>query len=366
MKPLLIALIAATVTLPHVSQSQVKATSGPVTIGVRTDAMPFVWQDTRTKSYVGFFYDICTVAVKRAGYMFREEPVDASQRKQFFEGAVTAYNLLCDPTTVTLKRLNDFVEDPSLKHLQFSPIIFVANGSYVRLDHSKKSVETLGYFNVRDDEKRPDNCEEIVSNTWSPPQKEQGEEVAVCSTYAQHPFDGAKFKECFKSLVQLRPVPPDPTRVTQGEIWGYVKGTTIEDQVDAEIRKLWNDGDGKLICKQSLDDHKQAVELFCSGRLARYYGDLDIIRASIAMHRTDFDVCPFTEALEEERTFEPYALVISSSDTHPEFSERFVYALYKMFHDGTIKKIYGVNFPNTPPTTYLRKLFEINKVPLGE
>ncbi|WP_372574430.1 transporter substrate-binding domain-containing protein [Ruegeria jejuensis] len=359
---LLMAVFAA--VFPQLSSSQVKATSGPVTIGVRTDAPPFVWRNDQTGSYVGFFYDICTLAVKRAGYMFEEKDVDATKRKAFFEGNGGNYNLLCDPTTVTLERLRHFIDRKGLSHLQFSPILFVANGSYMSLDASQPTDK--GFFDVRDEDKNKENCERLIDATWTPPSGKPPEQEKSCGEYFGDPFSGTKLKNCLSSKIQLRPSPPDPMRITTGEIWGYVKGATIKDHVDAVAQDQWDDGEGKLICEKSLDTHKQAVELFCTGHLARYYGDLDIIRAAISEYVKTGKPCSYTEPPEQERTYEPYALVLSSSELHPDFPERFVHSLYGMFYDGTVQKLYEVNFPGTTPTTYLDKLFQINQVPLGK
>lgn len=220
---------------------------------------------------------------------------------------------------------------------------------------------------VKDGGEKKKICQEIIETTWSPPSKEsQDEEVTPCSKYFEDLSDIAKLKSCLSTKIQLRPSPPDPTRITTGEIWGYVEGTTIKDHVDDVIEKQWDDGEGPLLCEKTLDDHKQAVELFCTGHLARYYGDLDIIRAAISEYTKSGKPCVYNEPPEQERTYEPYAFVLSSSEPHSEFPERFVHALYQMFHDETVQKYYAVNFPGTTPTSYLDKLFQINRVPLGK
>ena len=112
-----------------------------VTIGVRQDARPFAWQaDDNPGTYRGYLVDICTDAATRAGFRFRLVPVDATARERILDGdfavaadgGPVALDLLCDPTTITLARLERFASDPATEHAVFTPIVFVTNGTYVR------------------------------------------------------------------------------------------------------------------------------------------------------------------------------------------------------------------------------------------
>jgi hypothetical protein len=103
-----------------------------IIIAVRRDARPFIWKDRDTGQYLGFFWDICTEAVQRAGYRFRVEEIKAIGRKDFLSTGTQDYDLLCDPTTITLKRLQNFIRKNGASHLVFSPIVFVSNGTSSR------------------------------------------------------------------------------------------------------------------------------------------------------------------------------------------------------------------------------------------
>lgn len=92
-----------------------------VTIGVRDDARPFIWWDPDTKEYLGFFWDVCTEAVQRAGYRFHEVKVEAGKRADFLITGAGDFDLLCDPTTITLKRMQNFAYDGRAPALSSRP-----------------------------------------------------------------------------------------------------------------------------------------------------------------------------------------------------------------------------------------------------
>ena len=62
--------------------------------------------------------------------------------------------------------------------------------------------------------------------------------------------------------------------------------------------------------------------------------------------------------------YEPYAFVISSR-THPGLPEKIDLALYSMFQDGTIERLFAGHFPDTKMSDFLNTLFRINSIPAG-
>ena len=118
-----------------------RATGSSVTIAVRKDAPPFAWQSAEhDATFGGYLVDICRDATTRAGFHYDLQPIDAAARERVLEGDYTLsigqrrvpIDLLCDPTTITLQRLDVLaLHHPDARHAIFSPILFVANGSYV-------------------------------------------------------------------------------------------------------------------------------------------------------------------------------------------------------------------------------------------
>ena len=115
---------------------------------MREDTPPFVSIDASSGAYIGYFPEVCTEAVTRAGFQFTQTSVSAKDRNNFLKSGLGGYDLLCDPTTVTLSRMNTFarmrnritssvgggkpIEGETIEAvaLGFSQIIFVANGAY--------------------------------------------------------------------------------------------------------------------------------------------------------------------------------------------------------------------------------------------
>ena len=128
------------------------ANEDTVVIGVRVDTPPFAWQDDETGAFRGYLNDLCIEAVTRAKYYFELVPVTAAERVGIINGnpdfkteAVLAghvvLDLLCDPTTISLARLQTLLGaiPPYGEGLVFSPIVFVANGSYVTKEEFEPS-----------------------------------------------------------------------------------------------------------------------------------------------------------------------------------------------------------------------------------
>lgn len=307
-------------------------------IAGRKDARPFVWQDDGTGQLLGFLWDICTRATQRAGYSFRPIPIESSEKDDFLASGAGNYDLLCDPTTITLYRMKNFMERIEVSHLVFSPIVFVANGSYARHDNLQKAQPGWGELSATKAKE------------------------ADCSKLSKQAADGIPIAGTSKRWITMV---PDDEKV-RIEIWGYVKGATIGAKLerDKALDAVTPDGSHPLICLQPFASHKEAAEAFCTNRLARYFGDADIIKATIkARSERPGGSCKSGVSFAADGTYEPYALVTSSRNC-PEFPKRFAYALYEMFADGTVDRLFVGHF-GAGKSDYVRTLFQINSVPRG-
>ncbi len=147
------------------------------------------------------------------------------------------------------------------------------------------------------------------------------------------------------------------------EIWGYVEGSTIGETLEAQIGRR-SQGNW-VICPIALPSHTKAAAEFCAHRLARYFGDLDIIKAALTEHRErNGSGCAADNSSANVGTYEPYAFVLSSH-RFPDFPERLTLALYEMFGDGTIERLFAGHFPGAKKSQHLSTLFRINSIPEG-
>lgn len=326
-----------------------------VRIGVRVDARPFIWKDGVTGNYLGFLWDICTEGVQRAGYTFSETEVDAEARADFLRegtlGGGRTLDLFCDPTTITLKRVENFATGRATD-LEFSPIIFVANATHM----TNAGARLLSGAEVD----RPPDCAELIRRADDPA---TGAKAAV-------PQSAPAAKGTWLERLQRRfdftlrqPAQEELPAQRRYEIWGYVGGTTIGEALN-EGRVRAAPASPTVTCLRPMPSHGQAAAAFCEGRLDRYYGDVDIMRAAIADYRSVAgDKCPVDAPVAADVTYEPYALVVSSR--LPEFPERFALALYGMFSDGTVERLFAGHFAEAPRSDYLSTLFRLNRIPAG-
>ncbi len=340
--------------------------TGPlIEIAIREDAAPFAWVEQKgdePASYHGFLWKVCLNAVDRAHYRYNVTKINAEQRKQLLtdghfqvEGISDRkqVNLLCDPTTITLARLRNF-DDPQsgANDLEFSPIVFIANGSYVRKFGAPPLVERKPGMSV------DKFCSEQLSKRppFVPGQFEMPVPPHNKATWSTREDGKRRWW-----LPRLWPRPqPRPDNPTPYEIWGYVEGTTIGDEVDGAIGRV-ND---RVICPEILKSHQEAAWKFCAGGLHRYFGDIELIKAALATQRKmSGNSCAADLSQSGQGTYEPYAFVLSSAHGRGEFPERFSKELYSMFEDGTIDRIFLRHFVRK--SEYLDILFRINSVPQG-
>jgi len=328
MRPLGIAIIALSLLSGGGAGAQELSTDKSlVRMGVRVDAKPFAWQDPASGSFLGFLVDLCTDAVTRAGYPFEQVPITAAERIEVLKGDRGDIDVLCDPTTITLSRMRAFAGLKPPGSVAFSPIVFVANGTYMtRTDLKGVRDEPPG-----DD---PEAC-------LAPPVSE----VAVAS--GATPAAGAAVKAA--SLKYLRA--------------GYVVGTTIGPVISTAIKagglRL---APNERVCAVEKPDHVTGVAAFCGGELDYYFGDADIIEAYVADARSQGLPCE-VEARPRPISYEPYALVIGGRK--PEFRDAFVTALYEVFHHGTADDRFEGHFEGRRMAPFLETLFRINRIPAG-
>ncbi|WP_165814829.1 transporter substrate-binding domain-containing protein [Labrenzia sp. 011] len=324
-----------------------------VRIAARDDARPFIWKDAETGHYLGFFWDICTEAVQRAGFRFESVSIDAAERSAFLSAGKEDIDLLCDPTTITLLRMRNFTRagGGEASHLAFSPIIFVANGTHAVQRFGQKG---WGWGKI------PENIQE-------------GEDY--CRVLKQRPLSDAEQIELPEDDDNAKPDKPwitffppknDAGENSTFEFHGYVEGTTIGNKVELEARlRSSSHKTGPVICTSPMSSHHEAAKAFCEGRVSRYYGDADIVRASISAYRAKPGVsCLNSYTIAPGGTYEPYAFVASSRSI-PEFPELLTFSLYSMFSDGTMERLYKGHFPETQKSQHLNTLFGVNAIPKG-
>ncbi|WP_434050748.1 MAG: hypothetical protein RDA78_15600 [Roseibium sp.] len=348
--------------------AQIDDLPGHVVVGVRTDARPFVWWDESTKGFNGFVYSLCLKAVTHTGYMPAFVKVDSIARTKFLETGAGDYDLLCDPTTLTLSRAMHFADhsksgNKSLGSLHFSPIYFVANGGHVELK-AKSKIIGKGAFQIETEHLQKTNaCVDAIKEVWAPSEIDQDARQARVS---EDQSSQSRLKKWLNDNIQLRYHKPDEkieTPVTNVSVWGYVRGASIEKRVLSDQQESYEDR--TTVCLHVFDTHEEAAARFCDGYLSRYYGDLDIIRATLLVASDTNSACEYEEASEQQRTYEPYAFVVSSG-RYPDFPNKFAAALYALFHSNSVQDEHAASFPGVSTTTYLKTLFLINKVPSGE
>ncbi|MCA1408516.1 transporter substrate-binding domain-containing protein [Ensifer sp. IC3342] len=372
MRPLFTKLVLAALIPAHALTDAARAdTIGgeEITVGVRSDARPFIWQDRNTNGYNGFFWDICTEAVQRAGYRFKAVNVETGKRAKFLSTGAGDFDLLCDPTTITLKRMQNFAYDGGAPHLEFSPIIFVANGSYVQ--QQRRAIAPKAAGNIPEGAPGKPTCNEVVSWLdrvegdkpeawkWWPAPRLRAADLKKAPPHAAEGFFG-----WFNFDFTLRRQPQGgDEKMKTFEVWGYVEGSTSEETV--KLQATAQSRNGLMVCPRAMSSHEDAARAFCSGSLARYYGDVDMIRAALAGYSEDTGTrcaADFTPAA--AGSYEPYAFVVSTRH-FSDFPERLTLALYGMFEDGTVERLFTGHFPETQKSHFLGTLFRINSIPAG-
>lgn len=340
-KPVLVATALCAVTTAALAET----ISPVVNVGIRKEARPFAYFDNQTKTFEGFLVDLCLEAVQKTGFQMKKFEMNVADRDAMLSGKKGTLSsdepyldLMCDPTTITLQRLDmmaahaealdrsDATGELRPDALDFSPIVFLANGSYIERLRSKSDGGTFpGVSNIK-----PDN---------------------LSQTCVAGPGRSPDEMTSFRSA-------------------GVVQATTAQDTLDFAVRKgLLVLNENSAVCAVSYPDHLALITAFCEGELAYYFGDLDIIRAyhnwyldTVGLSGDD-NACPIKVA-PEPISYEPYAFIVSSRI--PGFRQKFNRALYAIFHDGKTIGQMGLHFgENKTLSPFVQSLFSINKIPSG-
>ena len=303
-----------------------------VVIGVREDAPPFAWQDEETSAFRGYLNDLCVEGATRAGFHFQQVRVTAGQRTGVIAGNPTieadegeaTLDLLCDPTTISLSRLQRLIQSGG-ETLTFSPIVFVANGSYV----SKDNLAPTADLAIRNRDGEAEFEKRTGANLW----------VAdcVCLPSKDDP-------SCQRDVGYFRAA--------------YVTGTTAKHNIRQAVTRDRLGIAGTRVCPVEMPSHRAMVRALCAGETpdVQYaFGDTDI--AQFFGKQSACEMRPADHPL----SYEPYALLVS--DHTPGFRPRFIAALYEMFSDQTVAGRFGTYFPGLTKSSALAMLFRINSVP---
>jgi len=323
-----------------------------ITMAVREDAKPFVWKDKNTGQYVGFFWDICTEAVSRSGFHFEARAIDLPGRQKFLELGDGNYDLLCDPTTMTLDRMRNFSDEQNhgkASYLSFSPIVFVANSTFVEHARNIKPAGPTGTVIAPSGS----TCQYVSDKIEPDATSSQGTGGPPPSTDdGQHWYD---FSFSLKAKA--------PPKTDVYEIWGYIKDTSIGEILEASSDSLQNKDKA---CLKHVTTYAEGAREFCQGKWGRLFGDVDLVRAALADYREETgEACPVDPTDNSKARYEPYAFVVSAKNKDV-FPERFTLALYGMFEDGTIGRLFAGHFPeDQKKSQYLTTLFSLNSIPPG-
>jgi ABC-type amino acid transport substrate-binding protein len=312
--------------------------SGPlrVEVAVRIDAKPFAWRDPKSGAFRGYLVDLCREAVLRAGFLPNEIGMSSVEREQVLDGATDSirgvrFDLMCDPTTISLDRLQKLKDRDPPDQLVFSPIVFVANGTYFQ---RKDYVRSLA-------PREPESAVAFVRRLFSG----AGEDAGAAPTGVVYPApegcDELNADQASSSMVVI----------------GHLQGATAR----AVAVRAVHDGvfRGSRVCLRAFESHTTAVAAICGDPDGKdaidvYFGDSDIILAN----RTD--QCAI-EPAPRPRSYEPYALVMSNRTLG--FRERFLIALYELFSDGTANNRFNTYFSGYAQSGPLEALFRINSIP---
>ncbi len=319
------------------------AAQDPLRLGVRVDSAPFAYK-TPDNGYAGFVFELCTFALEAAGLAYAPQDANVSGRLDRLVGNASGpreYDILCDPTSITINRARDYV---------LSAPIFVSGGSFLRSG----------------------KADQIMLN-------EARETLETRPAVAP---DGTRFETTSKDAMVTTPQAnvPDCAGLPEGAIvgarLGYVENTTGRNVID----RAWSSGAPpfslshfQTICATPVDSHADAVEALCRGEISYHFGDRDIIdyyRREIHQTATNCD------ATTDDRSFtvEPYAIVISP-ELDPEIARRVTAGVLRALGSGVRSEsnpdqivalpnyLFAKYFPGRRMSDALRQLYTILRVP---
>jgi len=393
-----------------------------IRIGVLESARPYIWKDEDSDKYNGFFWDLCTKAAHRANYDIRVVPLDASdatKRANTPDGQVpnaeasapepgaselttpetlaglvkgNQIDIVCSPTMATLKHMRKFAEfnsrsdapsppsggSPGKITLSFSPIVFVADFTYFvreKLQDRPKNWGELpetamteltkrhpgldGEAASKTDQADPSNtsCRRVrfwlESSKWL-----EGNHAALPDwpngTYSKN---GSGRFWSFRLTAHSEEELKNKWRY---QFWGYIEKSLISR--DFKNRHNKNESGRHLYCMSPFETYAEAAEEFCAGKLDRLFGDAEMVMAGFKEREEHGHDCGVAPGRAETTVSWPYAFVMSRRGKS-RLPERITHALYSMFQDGTVQRLYAGHFPGKQASQDLSTLFRINAIP---
>lgn len=277
-----------------------------VTVGVRPDARPFVYQENN--EYRGFLFELCDAALEEAGLEPEWRLVNGGDRLPRI-GASGDLDILCDPFTVTTDRASKLV---------LSQILFVSGGGYLLLPDR---IDKLG----------PVAFEELRRR------REAGKPV---DNFENRPITDPAGNEEKRQVRVLPCTEVKPNQIATVRI-GVLSGSTATHIVDNAMMLPDDDSEAirrnsfETVCYEEFDTHKDGMERLCrnwgGGKpypLSYYFGDRDILVALL----NDRSDCQHAEIELGKSLFslEPYAVALSPRTDS---------GIILRFQDGLIKAI---------------------------
>ena len=321
-------------------------------VGVRVDAAPFAWKD-EDGAYRGLIVELCEYAFEAENLDFMM--VDASVGNRLKRLVSTAdekraYDVLCDPTSMTINRARDYF---------LSPPIFVSGGSYLTSDTANvkflREASTSFQERAEAGERTTGADGGVFESVVSEAEKTAPQaQIPNCSSLPESAIVGAKL--------------------------GYVIGTTGRDVID----RAWASGVPPLevsryqtICAKGFASHELAVEALCAGGITHHFGDRDIIDFYRRSYVPAEDKPCDAATAETFYTSEPYAIAISpeldgvtarkviagilvvlGTGVHSNDTDASVVALPSY--------LFARAFPDRHMSETLRQLYTILRVPVGK
>lgn len=322
MRPFLYLLVMALAQ----AMAPMSLAANKVIVGYREDARPFVYLDEPDALvFKGFLADLCDQALDLAGYEIERIPVDARSRWLALNN--NEVDMLCDTTSVTLKRTSERL---------FSPIIFLSGVSYVYSPQAEQAF-LKDYSSTAKPDDNP-SLEKVQTGDPDP--------AAVAPFCANQPKD-------------LQPqLPPGHVPVMRV---GVLNATTAETAVrNMETLRLFRLKPGEVICIESLiGNYSEGVDKLCSGKFAFFFGDRDMLQTYLA---DELKQRPECDAILSGKFFsyEPYALVVRSDRI--DLALKLQNALFQLFSSGVAEKLFEQHFKGRPKTNLLQALFRINAI----
>lgn len=350
-----------------------------MTIGVRQDARPYVWIDTDAAGQdqrKGYFWEVCALMAANAGLTFEAVPVDLDKRHRILTGQDKDIDLLCDPTTVTVRRLAEFQGAMPMgkrPHLRVSPIFHLANRGVLRRTPHPVDGKASWW----------DRCRPRIGLALGSTASAQDGDARDTATRTD--TTGSQTATCIR-LSEEPKIARGPIRIAVGQ-------TTSADALNGG-RPDPLPRCGSVIDDTSTDcvapNHQDAARLLCTAsRDVEYHGDIELIEAAVAHWRQMHpgpDKCHATRSVAgpdrspdarestadasktagspRQDTYEPYVLVMSNRNIN-DLDLRLTTELYRLAQDGRLRNLLTSHFPDTPVSRDLDSLLRILSIPAG-